>query len=109
MSKIILSAVIIVAVTSTAFARGRTLPAGPEDYIDDNGFWHSIYSDWPLQRADVSGLSRSQPRDSRTTEPACGMDKQHSSDRNQSNRSQCACWFLRHSYPQRLLFLPHGT
>ena len=64
MSKIILSAIIIVAVTSTAFARGRTLPAGPEDYIDDNGFWHSIYSDWPLQRADppqraeVSGPNR---------------------------------------------------
>jgi hypothetical protein len=59
MSKIILSAVIIVAVTSTAFARGRTLPAGPEDYIDDNGFWHSIHSDWPgLQRAEVSGQNR---------------------------------------------------
>jgi hypothetical protein len=28
----------IVAVTSTAVARGRTLPAGPEDYVDDNGF-----------------------------------------------------------------------
>jgi hypothetical protein len=58
MSKIILSAVIIVAVTSTAFARGRTLPAGPEDYIDDNGFRHSIYSDWPVQRAEVSAESR---------------------------------------------------
>ena len=55
MSKIILSAVIIVAVTSTAFARGRTLPAGSADYIDDNGLWHSLYSDWPnLQRAEVS-------------------------------------------------------
>ena len=57
----------------------------------------------------TNSIHPSQPRDSRTTEPACGMDKQHSSDRNQSNRSQCACWFLRHSYPQRLLFLPHGT
>ena len=59
MSKIILSAIIIVAVTSTAFARGRTLPAGPEDYVDDNGFWHSIHSDWPgLQRAEVSDQKR---------------------------------------------------
>jgi hypothetical protein len=58
MSKIILSAVIIVAVTSTAFARNRTLPAGPDDYIDDSGFWHSLYSDWPLQRAEVSGENR---------------------------------------------------
>jgi hypothetical protein len=59
MSKIILSAIIIVAVTSTAFARGRTLPAGPEDYVDDNGFWHSIHSDWPgLQRAEVSDQNR---------------------------------------------------
>jgi hypothetical protein len=58
MSKIILSAVIIVAVTSTALARGRTLPAGPEDYVDDNGFWHSLHSDWPVQRAEVSAESR---------------------------------------------------
>ena len=57
MWKIILSAVIIMAITP-AFARGRTLPAGPADYVDDNGFWHSIYSDWPLQRADVSGQNR---------------------------------------------------
>ncbi len=55
MPKIILSVVIIVAVTSTAFARGRTLPAGPQDYADDNGFWHSLYSDWPnIQRAEMS-------------------------------------------------------
>jgi len=60
MSKIILSAMIIVAVTSTAFARGRTLPAGPQDYVDDNGFWHSLYSDWPnIQRAEV--FSRRRP------------------------------------------------
>jgi hypothetical protein len=59
MSKIILSAIIIVAVTSIAFARGRALPAGPQDYVDDNGFWHSLYSDWPnLQRAEVSGQNR---------------------------------------------------
>jgi hypothetical protein len=62
MSKIILSAVIIVAVTSTALARGRTLPAGPDDYVDDSGFWHSIHSDWPLQRAEVSGENRRQSR-----------------------------------------------
>ena len=58
MSKIILSAVIIVAVTSTAFARNRALPAGPDDYIDDSGFWHSLHSDWPVQRAEVSAESR---------------------------------------------------
>ncbi len=58
MSKIILLAVIIVAVASTAFAHGRTLPTGPEDYVDDNGYWHSIYSDWPLQRTEVSGRNR---------------------------------------------------
>jgi hypothetical protein len=59
MSKIILSAVIIVAVTSTAFARARILPAGPQDYVDDNGFWHSLDSDWPnIQRAEVSGRNR---------------------------------------------------
>jgi hypothetical protein len=59
MPKIILSAVIIVAVTSTAFARGRTLPAGPQDYVDDNGFRHSLYSDWPnIQRAEVSSRRR---------------------------------------------------
>jgi hypothetical protein len=59
MPKIILSAVIIVAVASTAFARGRTLPAGPADYIDDNGLWHSLRSDWPnIQRAEVSGRRR---------------------------------------------------
>jgi hypothetical protein len=59
MSKIILSAVIIVAVTSAAFARGRTLPAGPQDYADDNGFWHSLSSDWPnLQREEVSSRRR---------------------------------------------------
>ncbi len=59
MPKIILSVVIIVAVTSTAFARGRTLPAGPQDYADDNGFWHSLYSDWPnIQRAEMSSRRR---------------------------------------------------
>jgi hypothetical protein len=62
MSKIILSAVIIMAVTSTAFARGRTLPAGPEDYVDDNGFWHSIHSDWPgLQGARGSSSHKRRP------------------------------------------------
>jgi len=56
MSKIILSAPIIAAVTSTAFARGRILPAGPQDYVDDYGFWHSLHSDWSnIQRAEVSG------------------------------------------------------
>jgi hypothetical protein len=59
MSKIILSAVIIVAVTSSAFAHRRTLPAGPQDYADDNGFYHSLYSDWPnIQRAEVSSRRR---------------------------------------------------
>jgi hypothetical protein len=59
MSRLILSAIMIVAVASTAFARGRTLPAGPEDYVDDNGFWHSIHSDWPgLQRTEVTGQNR---------------------------------------------------
>jgi hypothetical protein len=59
MPKIILSAVIIVAVTSIAFARDRILPAGPEDYVDDSGFWHSLNSDWPnIQRAEVSGQNR---------------------------------------------------
>ncbi|HEV3371521.1 MAG TPA: hypothetical protein VG145_03165 [Xanthobacteraceae bacterium] len=61
MSKIILSAVIIMAVTS-AFARGRTLPTGPADYVDDNGFWHSIRSDWPgIQGARVSSSHRRHP------------------------------------------------
>jgi hypothetical protein len=62
MPKIILSAVIIIAFTLSAFARGRTLPAGPQDYVDDNGFWHSLHSDWPyLQRAEVSGQNRRPP------------------------------------------------
>jgi hypothetical protein len=67
MPKIILSAVIIIIVTiiaasSAAFARNRTLPAGPEDYIDDNGFWHSLYSDWPnIQRAEASSSRKRRP------------------------------------------------
>ncbi len=61
MSKVILSAVIIMAVTS-AFARGRTLPTGPADYVDDNSFWHSLHSDWPgIQGARVSSSHRRRP------------------------------------------------
>ena len=61
MSKIILSAVIVMAVTS-AFARGRTLPTGPADYVDDNGFSHSLHSDWPgIQGAGVSSSHRRRP------------------------------------------------
>jgi hypothetical protein len=59
MSKIILSAVIILAVTSAAFAHCRAVPAGPQDYLDENGCARSIYSDWPnIQRAEVSGQNR---------------------------------------------------
>jgi hypothetical protein len=62
MSKIILSAVIIIAVTSTAFARCRALPAGPQDYVDDSFCWHSLYSDWPgIQGAQVSSSHRRRP------------------------------------------------
>jgi hypothetical protein len=61
MWKIILSAVIIMAITP-AFARGRTLPAGPADYVDDNGFSHGLYSDWPgIQGAGVSSSHRRRP------------------------------------------------
>ncbi|HEY3639553.1 MAG TPA: hypothetical protein VGL31_00515 [Xanthobacteraceae bacterium] len=56
MSKIILSVVMILAVTSAASARCRAVPAGPQDYVDENDCARSIYSDWPnLQRAEVSG------------------------------------------------------
>jgi hypothetical protein len=67
MSKVILSAVIIIMAVTSAFGRGRTLPTGPADYIDDNGFYHSLYSDWPgiqgpgIQGARVSSSHRRHP------------------------------------------------
>ena len=62
MPKIILSAVLIIAAISAAFARDRTLPSGPADYIDDNAFWHSLYSDWPnIQRPEVSPSQKRRP------------------------------------------------
>jgi hypothetical protein len=58
MWRIILSAVIIMAITP-AFARGRTLPAGPADYVDDKGLWHSLSSDWSgIQGAGMSSSHR---------------------------------------------------
>jgi len=64
-SKIILSAAIILAAAPAAFAQVRTSPTGPEWYVDDQGFWHSIRSDWRnLQRATVSPNRR--PRRSHT-------------------------------------------
>jgi hypothetical protein len=62
MFKIVLSGIIVLAVTSTAFARCRAIAAGPEDYVDDNGCWHSIRSDWPnIQRAEASGQKQHPP------------------------------------------------
>jgi hypothetical protein len=47
MWKIVLSVVIVVLATaSSASARCRMLPAGPEWYLDDLGCWHSIRADW---------------------------------------------------------------
>ena len=52
---IVLSAAIMLASASMAFGRVArvahvghigTFPAGPEWYVDDQGTWHSIRSDW---------------------------------------------------------------
>ena len=42
---ILAAAVVTLAIDSAAFACGR-LPTGPDCYQDDNGFYHSLYSDW---------------------------------------------------------------
>jgi hypothetical protein len=45
--KLVLSLAIILASASAASGRGREFfPTGPEWYLDEDGHWHSIRSDW---------------------------------------------------------------
>jgi hypothetical protein len=56
--------VLATASSSAAVTRGRTMPTvGPEWYLDDNGQWHSIRSDWkgierPLRARRLSSSDR---------------------------------------------------
>lgn len=44
--KLVLSVVIVLATASSASARCRMIPLGPEWYLDELGCWHSIRADW---------------------------------------------------------------
>ena len=55
------AAVLFLAADSAAFACGR-LPTGPDCYVDDQGFYRSLYDDW----RGIMGSPKQKRRPSRT-------------------------------------------